>query len=81
MLINSQAEIAENNIIGAKAEIKGESIPDAPIAEDIPNIPQNTIDIPTAIPIPNRVPFFPILKENGIAINTIIKLENGNEYL
>ena len=79
--MNNQHEIAENNIIGAKAEIKGDNIPDDPIALDKPNIPQKTIEIPTAIPIPNRVPFLPILNENGIAIRTIIRLENGKEYL
>ena len=81
MLIKSHIEIDENKIIGANAEMRGERMPDDPIALDIPKVPQNIIDIPTAIPIPNNVPRFPILNEKGIAINTMIRLEKGKEYL
>ena len=81
MLIKSHTDIDANKIIGANAEMRGESIPDDPIALDIPKAPQNIIDIPTAIPIPNNVPRFPIVNENGIAISTMIRLEKGKEYL
>ena len=50
--MNIQIEIDEKIRIGAKAEIKGESIPVEPIALVIPEIPQKIIDMPTAIPIP-----------------------------
>ena len=79
--MNIQIEMEEKMMIGAKADRKGESIPDEPIALDIPNIPQKNMEIPTAIPMPNNVPFFPILKEKGIAISTMIRLDNGKEYL
>ena len=52
MLIKSQMEIVEKRITGAKAERNGDRTPDDPMALDIPKIPQKTIDIPTAIPIP-----------------------------
>ena len=66
---------------GANPDIKGEIMADSPSALNTANENQNIMDIPIAIPIPYNVPLFPIKKEKGTAINTIIKLENGNAYL
>ena len=81
MLINIQIDIEEKIIMGAKAERNGERVPDDPIALEIPKTPQNAMDIATAMPIPKRVPFFPILNEKGMAISTMIRLDIGKEYL
>ena len=74
-------DTAVNIKIGAKAEMKGERIAADPNALNMAEANQNTIDIPMAIPIPKNVPRFPIKNENGMAINTIIKLDNGYAYL
>ena len=67
--------------IGANPDINGEIIADSPRALNTANENQNIMDIPMAIPIPYNVPLLPIKNENGTAINTMTKLENGNAYL
>ena len=74
-------EIPPNISRGAKAEINGERIAADPRALNTAKVNQKIRDIPTAIPIPKRVPLLPIKNENGIAIMTIIRLEKGNAYL
>ncbi len=74
-------EIAVKINIGANAEINGGKIEAAPNALNTANANQKMIDMATAIPIPNKVPLFPIKKENGMAINTIMRLDKGNAYL
>ncbi len=73
--------MAEKRKIGAKAEMKGDNRPEVPRALNTAKANQKIMDIPTATPIPNNVPLLPMINENGIAINTIIKLARGNAYL
>jgi hypothetical protein len=81
ILMISAADTAPKSSIGAKADKNGGRIALAPRALKIPIAPQNIIEIPTAMPMPYKVPLFPIMKEKGIAISTITKLEKGNAYL
>jgi hypothetical protein len=74
-------EIPEKIKRGAKAERKGESSAADPRALNTAKVPQKIMDMLIANPIPYNVPFFPIIKEKGMAINTITRLDNGKAYL
>ena len=67
--------------MGAKAEVKGDRIAAEPNALNTAKANQKTMEIPMAIPIPNNVPRLPMIKEKGMAINTMIRLDNGKAYL
>ena len=74
-------EIPEKIKIGAKADRNGESNAADPRAPNMAKTPQKMMDIPIASPIPYNVPFFPIKKEKGMAINTITRQAIGKAYL
>jgi hypothetical protein len=77
MFINRYIETAVKIKIGPKAEINGERSAAEPRALNTAKENQNTMDIAIAMPIPKKVPRFPIKNAKGTAINTMIKLDNG----